>query len=272
MVKENVKATWDGQQTDQPRNIYQELHRTLAVMEHPHTGRSQDDVPSERILLYVIKDYQRMLEENIKLKQKIEDKKRKWENNDVLKKERNKLSNEVARLQNNLAERDKQIAELRQGREAVVKAMTDDLQQELDTAHQHLREARQQIVTLAGIISSGGDAGQLGGLDLSRVLHPADDPEEREWLGKSLDHLNNAFLRLSEIEDRLNMYLIVVRGAVERYEEFSSFKNSVKKLGKASDKIESCCAHIEQFFEVVGDIKIDRSPSDGNPNKTWPFG
>ena len=268
MAKEILRTSWDddGQAAAQPRNIYQELHRTLSIMEHPHTGRSQDDVPSGRILLYVIKDYQRMQDENVKLKQKIEDKKRKWENNDVLKKQRDKLAGEVRELQNRLTERDSQLAELRQGRDAVVRAMTDDLQSELKATRLQLKDARQTIVSLADMIADGDDGTQPRPvIDLSRVLHPDTDEEQRQWMTTSLDRLETALLRLTDVENCLNMYLAATRNAVTHYEDFSSFKSNIKKLDKSCSRIHSACDLISQFFEKVGDIRIEKTPSAATP-------
>lgn len=259
MEKNILRTTWDGQPIVSPRNIYQELHRTLSIMEHPRTGRSQDDVPANKILLYTIKDYQRMLEENAKLKEKIEKKKKSWENNEILTKKNNKLSNKVAELENKLKERDAQIAEIRQNRDIIVRDVTEDLQEQLDATRKQLKEARQQIVAMAGVIaSSGGDASQAVSIDLSRILHPEDDPEEREWMEKSLAHLDKVFLSLNVVENRLNMYLGIVKEGVEKYEEYSTFKDSMKKLNKAFGKLDSACAHIENFFEVVGEIKVKK--------------
>ena len=186
---ETNKTTWDGQTIESPKDIIKELKSLLATIEHPHTGRPQDDVPTNRLLLHIVKDYQRMQHEYYGVKECADDaerelaklKERHARVASRLNHENQVLTNSLKQMQSSLKQmqesrKGKQIVELRQrieelkaSRDAVIKEMTDDLTTQLDERTRQLEEARRHIKTLAAMVADPDKAVDVS-IDLSHTL------------------------------------------------------------------------------------------------------
>lgn len=262
---ETNKTTWDGQAIESPKNVIKELKSLLATIEHPHTGRPQDDVPTNRLLLYIVKDYQRMQREYYGVKERADDAERelaklKEKHGRIVSRlnhENQVLTNSLKQMQE--SRKGKQIVELRQrieelkaSRDAVIREMTDDLTTQLDERTRQLEEARRHIKTLAAMVADPDKAVDVS-IDLSHTLKGDD---EKAWLDESREHLATALTRLEQTEERLAAYQDTIKEGVEKYEEYSTFSNALKKINRAFDRIDSACAHIENFFDVVGELKL----------------
>ena len=85
-----------------------------------------------------------------------------------------------------------------------------------------------------------------------------DNFEKQIWDALELRLSGNMQTALDAVPYMDETYKTKLRPYVEKYEEYSTFKDSMKKLNKAFDKLDSACAHIENFFEVVGEIKVKK--------------
>ena len=230
-------------------------------------NRPQDDVPVERIIHYIVKDYQRMfnqeqdylkkisilketnrnLRENMrkilrdlrarqvanipddKLRIMIQGLRKKADDYDALKEENAKL----------LA----QIEEVRANHSDLLESVTSDLEEKL-------KEANRRIELLAKAVVEPSEADSIF-LRQCRV-HTIETDDEREWLEGATNQLEKAATKLMSVEERLAECDTILKTA----ENTQEVTRMLKVINRLSTKLEGTISHIECFFDKVGDIKI----------------
>lgn len=215
----------------------------------PEELRSQDEVPRNRLIHYIVKDYRRMFNNYNAVLSKGKEQQR----------EIDRLQKELLKDRDNMLERqqewnrkekkyEKTIAELQNSRKAVVEAVTDDLQQqvkELERKNRLLAEAvinpektneAVRVVTLSTSVSS---------------------PAEREWMKRSAKQLDKASNDLITAKERL---VSCMEGFEKAYAEGfveEDVKKMLKKYTSTLSKIEAATNHIGVFFEKIEGIEFE---------------
>ena len=192
--------------------------------------RPQDEVPTERIVHYVVKDYRRMFEGFHALRQERD------EAVAELEEAKKKRKNIEQHYQKQIEKLKEQLEDVRSSREQVVNAVTDDIRDELKQANRKVKSLVQAL----------DDPSLLPRLDA--VVGANDD----EWKDKALKQLEKAMLNFTTIEGRLVTYQSLVEEAVRNGCDSETIDKVIPKFAKAFAKIDSCIDHIEDFFKKVG--------------------
>lgn len=234
-------------------------------------SRPQDDVPTELIIHYIVKDYRRMFEKCQRFEPRLEkerdrvrellhklrarqievmtdEQQKKLLTNltnkvekdnveiDALTKERDELKQKVERLT-------AQMEDIRSSRSAVVEAVTDDLQQKLDEANKRIKLLAQAVV----------EPSKADSVFLQQcTVHTIETDEDRKWMDGAMKQLEKAAMKLLAVEERLLKVEETIKDSVTGIDVTKAFKN----LGKVVSNITSTLSHIECFMDKVGDIKI----------------
>ncbi|MBQ9532639.1 MAG: hypothetical protein IJR71_01565 [Prevotella sp.] len=202
--------------------------------------RPQDDVPTERIIHYIVKDYRRMFNAYHALLDKAKSQE----------KEINRLNEKNKTILSSWdAERRKfkeAMRQLQESRSAVVDAVTEDLEDEV-------KELKRQNRLLAEAVVNGNN----GNVRVIREAIALNSPSEREWMKRSMKQLEQANMKLDATISHLTESKAYVENiASEGYKEKDA-AFLLKKIGKAHSKLESALSHIATFFEKTSKIDFD---------------
>ena len=202
--------------------------------------RPQDDVSTERIIHYIVKDYRRMFNTYHALLDKAKGQEREIEKL----KEKNKTI-----LSSWDAERQKfreKLRQLQESRSAVVDAVTEDLEDEV-------KELKRQNRLLAEAVANSNS----GNVRVIREAIDLNSPSEREWMKRSLKQLEQANMKLDatvlHLTDSKKYVEEIVNG--EYTEKDATYL--LKKIGKAHSKLESALSHIATFFEKTSRLDLN---------------
>ena len=207
----------------------------------PEELRPQDEIPRNRLIHYIVKDYRRM-----------------YNNYDVILTKGKEQDAEIKKMQKEMQEaqrdwnkeRDKYkkiITDLQNSRKAVVDAVTDDLQaqvKELQRQNRHLAEA---------IIKSTKTEGPVRVVKLTADMA---SPAEREWMKRAAKQLDMASNDLSTAKERLESCTEGIQKAFEEEIIAEDVKKLLKKYTSTLSKIEAATNHIGVFFEKIGGIEF----------------
>ena len=238
--------------------------------------RPQDDVPIEVIIHYIVKDYRRMwntwheykkldeatnqqIEARAKaLSKRLVDSrpeeiaklhaiiKVRNEQIERLKATQSSPSRRIYRecdeLREKCAKLTAQVEELRSTRNAVIEAVTDDLQQKLDEANQRIK-----LLVKAVIDPEQADSALLQ----QCTVHAIETDDDRKWMAGATKQLEKAAMQLLSVADRLAKMEEALKGT-----NGIDIDKALKNHGKALSKLTAVISHIECFFDKVGDIQV----------------
>lgn len=157
----------------------------------------------------------------------------------------NKKEEKIAKLEELIVTLYAQIEETKNSRNAVVEAVTSDLEEELI-------EANKKIQLLAQAVT---DPGKADSVFLQRCkVHTIETDDDRRWMSNAMKQLEKAVMKLLTVEERLDAFAHNLEAANASKTEYT--EKTMKPLGKAIVKINSVVSHIECFFDKIGDIEI----------------
>ena len=246
-------------------------------MEEIKRKRPQDDVPIEKIIHYIVKDYRNMFNKY----QAIEPERQKMR--ETIQRCRDKVKELVHELRQkqieamsesgekemlkkllDLAQRNKekitkqeelietlykQIEDTKNSRNAVVEAVVDDLKEKLETANK-------KIVLLSQAVVEPDKADSV--FLQSCKVHCIESDDDRTWMAGAMKQLEKAGMQLIATEQRLADLDDMLEGVSSDEEN----KKLRKKINTILSKINSTISHIECFFDKVGEIKIEEDESN----------
>lgn len=183
--------------------------------------RPQDDIPNERIVHRIVKDYQRMFNTY----------------NEVLDHARQSdakiaelIDRHSKRVSDMQHEFKKKLEEQQKTRSVVVKDVTNDLEKENALLKQQVKALVQAFAEPERI---------------DEILNPhIINEDDKKWLHKADKQLEKAMLNFTYIEE-----------ALENLHGLDSDKLK-KKVDKIISKTDACVNHVEDFLKKCGNIKI----------------
>lgn len=202
--------------------------------------RPQQDVPNEVIIHNIVKDYQRMYNGFHAMRES------KDAHIGELLKKISKKSITISNLQAENKQLRKQLEEVRASRNAVAKAVSEDIEEQLAEANKRLEAANRKNNLLIQALQDPNIVYEVNS-------HTLTDGDDKEWMDKAKKQLEKAMLNFTAIEARLAECETALKGVTETVEG----TRAISKINKAFTKIDSCVSHIEDFFVKVGNIKID---------------
>ena len=197
--------------------------------------RPQDEIPVEKIIHYIVKDYRRMFLEF----DALENRALKAEAKVAAMREKNlKMSSELGHIRKVY---DNKLAEMQKDRDVVVQELMADLNSKLNAANRknNLLMQALQDPNAINVINT----------------HTIDLDEDKEWMDRAMGQLEKAMLNFVSIESRLYECEKILDNATE-----DIIKDGIiKRMNKALTKINSCVSHIEDFFTKVGNLKTNNN-------------
>ena len=200
------------------------------------------DVPTEQIIHYIVRDYQRMYNGFHAMREE------KQAYIDELLKKISKKANAISSLQAENKSLRKQIKELKESRDAMTKAVTEDLEEQL-------AEANRRIALLAQAVTDPNKADSVFLKQCS--LRTIETDDDRKWMKKAMAQLEKAMLNFTTIQARLDETYEEMGKALSQQIIGGDADRTYNRFAKVFPKIDSCVSHIEDFFIKVGDIKIE---------------
>ena len=195
----------------------------------------QHDIPAERIIHYIVKDYQRMYNGFHTMREE------KQTYIDELLKKISKKTNTISNLQAENKKLREQIKDLKSSREAVVKAVTEDLEEQLENANRKMSLLAQAVAYPTKAVD----------------IHTIVTDDDKKWMSKAMKQLEKAMISLTTIQTRLEETHDGMGKALEQRLIGGDADKVYRRFSKAFSKIDSCVSHIEDFFTKVGNIKIE---------------
>lgn len=196
-----------------------------------HNRKPQDDIPTEVIIHYIVKDYQRMFLTYGELKARAE-------------KAEAKILDLKEKHYNQIAKRDKEIEQLKLDLEAKNKDKIKELEEKLAAAQQQNRLLAKAVITQ----NSSGD-----GKVLFQGMLPADAKELEKKMGVQM---GDALIKLTSAEERLAFYQEQLENKTIPDVDAISMKSFLAKVSRAFGKIESATQHIENFYKLANGIPL----------------
>ncbi|MBR1527001.1 MAG: hypothetical protein IJ640_10165 [Prevotella sp.] len=247
-----------------------------ALRESDH-HRPQDDIPTEVIIHYIVKDYRRMFNKAQQFEPSLKNKQDKIRElvhqlrkrqvaaltDEQVKKLLQNLTNKVEKQEEELtqlrqeneqlkAENDKfdaRLEEVRSSRNSVIEAVTDDLQQKLDEANQRIKLLAQAVV----------DPEKADSVFLQQcTVHTIETDDDRKWMAGATKQLEKAAMQLLSVADRLTNVEEALKGI-----DGIDIAKVLKNHGKALSRLTAVISHIECFFDKVGDIQFTDDETEG---------
>lgn len=228
------------------------------------SGRPQDDVPAEKIIQYVVKDYQRLFERSQnyeprikRMRQKISDLIHLVKSKHIEAMSESELKNSMKGLIKRASKAESEneamhehiikchqiIKDLKDGRNAVVEAVTKDIED-------RLAESNRKVELLAQAVTDPNIINRM--FPQNMQIHTIETDDDKIWMKSAMGQLEKSALGLLTIAARLNE----VEASLKNTTIVESKDKTMKALGKALNKITSVVSHIECFMDKVGDIKI----------------
>lgn len=200
--------------------------------------RPQDGVPTERIVHNIVKDYQRMFNGFHAMRERAE-------KAEAMVKEYqekcSKLRSDNDKLRKGF---EKNLEEVRASRDAVVKETTEELQERIDALTRQNKFLAQAVIEPEKV-----------DLLLNKLNEPMVFDSNDEILQEAMKQLERALLRMTAIEGRL---ADVENLAKQRDYTEKEMNHALTKFNKAFDKIDSATRRIENFFDKIGEIRIEK--------------
>lgn len=200
--------------------------------------RPQDGVPTERIVHNIVKDYQRMFNGFHAMRERAE------KAEEMVKEYQEKcakLRSDNAKLQKDYK---KNIEDVRSSRDAVVKDVTEELQERVDFLTKQNKFLAQAVIEPEKV-----------DLLLNKLNEPMAFSSDDEVLLEAMKQLEKALIRMTAIEGRL---ADVENLAKQRDYTEKEMNHALTKFNKAFGKIDSATSRIENFFDKIGEIRIEK--------------
>lgn len=205
-------------------------------------GRPQDELPYEVRMKYIIKDYRRINEQVEKARRHAE----------LLEKENKELKEDKERLQKRISvvrsqyeaavKKNKALVinlqEMQSSRDAVVRDVTDGLQQQLNTA-------QRQNKLLVQALSDTDKVEDIPPLVTFSV--------DKNMMDIAMKQLEKALERMQSIENRIG----IVEKAVGACSEDGAMRSALRRFSNAYGKIDSVVSRINNFLDIVKYAKVD---------------
>ena len=183
------------------------------------------DVPTEVIIHYIVKDYQRMFLTYGELERRAE-------------KAEAKIAEMKERHSKAIETRDKEIKELK--KEIVSQDRAKQLEKELG-------QAREQNKLLAQAIASMNT-----GINPEKLMYKSVVPVDPDRLEKKFgSQVNDAYVKITAAEERLANYQEMLEEAVRQGLDTEQIQTVIEKIHKAFGKIDSAVKHIENFYKLA---------------------
>jgi predicted RNase H-like nuclease (RuvC/YqgF family) len=183
------------------------------------------DVPTEVIIHYIVKDYQRMFLTYGELERRAE-------------KAEAKIAEMKERHSKAIETRDKEIKELK--KEIVSQDRAKQLEKELG-------QAREQNKLLAQAIASMNT-----GINPEKLIYKSVVPVDPDRLEKKFgSQVNDAYMKITAAEERLANYQEMLEEAVRQGLDTEQIQPVIEKIRKAFGKIDSAVKHIENFYKLA---------------------
>ena len=214
-------------------------------MEKDYSKHSpQKDVPVEKVIHYIVKDYRRMFNEHEALRAKIKEKENERQSYiDELLRTLTKKSHTITAQQNEIAILKKQIKEIERERDSEMHEENKELRMQLE-------EANRKIELLAKVIA---EPEKIDGTLLQKTkAHIIETEDDKKWMAGAMKQLEKAAMKLISLEERL----ITCEKMFQDVTNTEEREKILNKIRNGLGKINSAVSHIECFFDKVGDISI----------------
>lgn len=201
--------------------------------------KPQNYIPTERIIHYIVKDYQRMFNGFHAMRES------KDAYIDELLKKLAKKSNAISNLQAENKRLRQQIKEVQASRNEVAKAVSEDLAEQLKAAKKKVKILVQAL----------DDPNALNKLN----EHIISSDDDKIWMDKAMKQLEKALLNFTAIQARLVDTSDSMGKALEQRLIGGDADKVYNRFAKVFPKIDACVSHIEDFFTKIGNIKIENN-------------
>ena len=191
----------------------------------------QRDIPSEVIIHYIVKDYQRMFLAYHDLKARAE-------------KAEAKIFDMTDKHASQLSKKDKEIEKLKEELESKNKDRIKELEEKLAATQQQNR-----LLAWAVISQNSGENPRV----LFQGMLPADAKELEKKIGIQLA---DALTKLTVAEERLAYYQDMLENNTIPDIDAISMKSFIAKVTRAFGKIDSAAQRIENFYNLVNGIPM----------------
>lgn len=196
-------------------------------------------LPTELVIHYIVKDYQRMFEERDsflariakaqKKVEELEDKNYKLRKNSE--KQSTAYEERLQKAAKEIAAKDKELEELR--------SLTTEMQR--------------QIKKLTEVIADPVKKAEL----LDELIHPrVIGKDDMKWVDDSLRQLQKANEKLEVVEQWCAEFHGLLEMAVEKGMDSGVIHSAIGRLPKVFNKTNSALQRIDNFFKIVGSIEM----------------
>ena len=191
----------------------------------------QQDVPTEVIIHYIVKDYQRMFLDYHEVKDRAE-------------KAEGKILDLKEKHRSQILKKEREIEQLKVDLETQKTEKVQQLEEKLAAAQQQNR-----LLARAIISQNNNEEPKV----LFQGMLPADAQELEKKIGVQL---SDALLKLTAAEERLAFYQEQIENNTIPDVDAIAMKSFLAKVSRAFGKIESATQHIENFYKLANGIPM----------------
>ena len=198
-------------------------------------------LPTELAIHYIVKDYQRMFNERESYLERIQyAQKELVKQEDKTYKARRELETLKSTYKDKLQKAQKEVEE----KDEALKQMSTEL-----------AEANGKIQKLIEVLVDPSKKEEV----LADVLRPRIvGKKDLEWIAESLRQLQKANERLTLSEGRLRESYEILKKVERVSYDIGEVKSAVGRLPKVFSRIDSALQRIDNFFKIVGAIKVEK--------------
>ena len=197
-----------------------------------HKRKPQEDIPTDVIIHYIVKDYRRMFLNYDEMKLRAE-------------KAEAKIIDLKEKHYNQMAKKEKEIEHLKLDLESQQSEKIKQLEEKLSAAQLQNRLLAQAVIS------------QNNNKDSKILFHGMIPTDAKELEKKIGNQLSDALIKLTAAEERLANYQEVLLNNTNGHKfDPVAMKNFFSKVSKAFNKIESATQHIENFYKLVNGIPM----------------
>lgn len=196
-----------------------------------HKTKPQDDIPTDVIIHYIVKDYQRMFLAFDEAKARVE-------------KAEAKILELNEKHYNQIVKRDKEIEKLKKELETKNTSRIKELEEKLATTQQQNR-----LLAKAVISQNSNEDGKV----LFKGLVPADAMELEKKIGIQL---SDALTKLSAAVEKMTFFKEQLENDDLPDIDAANMAYFLNKVARTFNKIEASTQHIENFYKLVNGIPI----------------
>ena len=233
--------------------------------------KPQDDIPTEVIIHYIVKDYRRMFFHCQKLENDIAEQKeeirhlrfalQRWDARQssdenierIVRRLQRKIENLTEKLEKKREDNENlqklnnrlcaEIDSMKAGRDPIIQNVTEELRQKLNEANQRIK-----LLAQAAVAPEKADSVFLQ----QCVVHAIETEDDRKWMVSATKQLEKAAMQLLSVVERLSNIEESLKDI-----DGCDIEKTLKSHGRVLSKLTSVISHIECFFDKIGDIKIE---------------